>query len=275
MKQTLLISLFLIMFSTICFAAADREVETKSAQPISAYGKTSGGVVTAIQTNSDGSIVINTPSGSTMEIDGSLSIGESLTVGGTGDGNYLEVEPDGTLVFNGDATVWDDLRVAASSAKLLGNSDPDWETMTGSVSQLAFASNVDQEVFFSVQLPHSWKLGSNIEPHVHWSPSTTDAGNVTWALEYAVSDIGGDLTPSTTLTITDAASGTALEHQLADMDFIDMSAYTSSGDVSTMLVCRLYRDVDNGDDYGADAFFHEFDIHYEIDTVGSRAELSK
>ncbi len=54
-----------------------------------------------------------------------------------------------------------------------------------------------------------------------------------------------------------------------------MSGYSASSDVSIMLMCRIYRDVSDGDDYADDAFLLEIDFHYEIDTVGSRAEATK
>lgn len=193
-----------------------------------------------------------------------------------GDGtNIAKCEADGTLVFEGDATVWDDLRVPVSSIKRLGNSDPDWETFLNGTYGLAFSNTVDQEVFFVVQIPHSWKLGSDLHPHVHWSPSNTNTGSVTWKLEYTIADITGTFGATSTLSVTDAGDGTAYKHQLADLGDIDMSGYTDSGDVSIILVCRLYRDVDDGDDYNADAFLHEIDFHFEKDMLGSRLELSK
>ena len=189
--------------------------------------------------------------------------------------NYAGFETDGTLTFNGSATVFDDLRVPISSAKLLGNSDPDWETFVGGTYALAFADNVDQEVFFSCQIPHGWKLGSNLNPHIHWSPDGTDTGSVTWKLEYAISDISGTFTSSTTMSATDAGDGVDRKHQYVDLGDIDMSAYTETNDVSIMLINRLWRDVDDGDDFSGDAFLLEIDFHYEIDTIGSRSEASK
>jgi hypothetical protein len=78
-----------------------------------------------------------------------------------------------------------------------------------------------------------------------------------------------------TITTTDAGDGTINKHQVTGFADIDMSSYTDAGDVSIILMCRLYRDVDNGDDYADDAFLLEFDLHYEIDTMGSNEEASK
>ena len=43
-----------------------------------------------------------------------------------------------------------------------------------------------------------------------------------------------------------------------------------------MLVCRLFRDpADNADTYPQDIAFLQFDIHYEIDSLGSSKEYIK
>ena len=87
-------------------------------------------------------------------------------------------------MFEGNATVWDDLRVSldkgSSSASLeyvLGNPGPQiWY----------FRNNEGLEMMsFVVQLPHSWKEGSTIFPHVHWLPKADKTGNVQWNLDYS------------------------------------------------------------------------------------------
>jgi hypothetical protein len=189
--------------------------------------------------------------------------------------NYTDFDENGTLQFAGDGTVWDDIRVPASTASRLGNSDPDYEVFKNGVYAYAFADNVDQELMFSVQVPHNWKLQTNLNPHVHWSPPTTGTGTVTWKIEYTIADINGTFGSTNTLTCKDAGDGTAYKHQIIDCGDINMSAYADSGDVSIMLICRIYRDVDDADDFVGDAFLLETDFHYEIDTIGSRNELSK
>lgn len=193
---------------------------------------------------------------------------------GTDGSNFTEIEADGTVEFHGDATVWDDLRVSANTVSFLGlGSYPDWETFTYDLQGLAFSSSADEEVHFSVQMPHGWKEGSTIYPHVHWAPSTAASGGVTWVLEYTWANINGTFGSSSTMTFDDSTDSTALKHHIAvNGTGIDGSGKT----LSSMLICRLYRDVsDANDDYGADAFLLEFDIHYELDTVGSRQETSK
>ena len=184
------------------------------------------------------------------------------------DGNYVQLSDVG-LYLIGTATMWDDIRVAAQSVRP-GASSPTWSTFKDSVKTWHFSKVTDQEVEFSVQLPHAWKEGSDIEPHVHWCPIDTDTGNVTWALEYTWANIDGTFGATTAISISDDADGTAYKHQIADFAAISGSGKT----MSSMLVCRLYRDVSE-DDYDNSAAFLEFDFHYQINSLGSKEEYVK
>lgn len=213
---------------------------------------------------------------------GDIDVTGDLTAKGCkfGDGgitDYTEIEADGTIVFNGAAVVWDDIRVPLSSIKRLGFTDPDWvkfaDDGAGStgVYALAFDDTADEEVFFSCQIPHSYKEETDIIPHVHWAPSDGDAGNVTWKLEYTWQNIDGTFGNTSTVSVTDSTDSTSHKHLYAEM-----SAITGTSKIiSSELMCRLYRDVSDGDTYGSDAFLLEFDFHFEKDTVGSRLALTK
>ena len=189
--------------------------------------------------------------------------------------NYSEFETDGTLEFFGDATVFDDLRVPVTSAKP-GNVLPDFGAFVGGglKTWLFDGGGRAEEIHFTVQMPHSYKLGTDIVPHVHWTPTTNlDAGNVKWSLEYTWADIDGTFGASTTITAVDASSTVAWDHLRIDFAAIDGSAITN---ISSMLVCRLFRNsADVQDTYGQDAALLEIDFHYEIDTIGSRELLTK
>lgn len=189
-------------------------------------------------------------------------------------GDYSVFEDDGTLRMEGDAKVWDDLRIPGLSVAK-GASAPDLISWLGAGGLMVngFDGNATSEqVFFTCQLPHSYKQGSDIEPHVHWGPVNANAGNVKWFLEYSWANIDGTFPAITTISIVDAASGTAWDHQVAPF-----STITGTGKmISSMLVCRLYRNPGDGDDtYGSDAGFLEFDFHFEKDTIGSRQEFIK
>jgi len=181
---------------------------------------------------------------------------------------------------------WDDLRVPINAIKLGGVKDPDFEQLkddgsssTG-VFTYAFDSSLEEEVFFVAQIPHEWKLGTALRPHVHWVPTTngTAGQTVSWGLEYTFAELG-EVFPDTTILYGDSIAvgdiTTAFTHSLTPFGEIDM---TSVDKVSSMLVCRLFRDAtgDGGtDDYTSDAALLEFDIHYQIDSNGSDQQYSK
>lgn len=200
--------------------------------------------------------------------------------------DYFEIEADGTLVFLGAATVWDDLRVAAVAAKLGGVKDPGFTVFltNGAGSQGVFLywfdAAVEEELYFAVQLPHSYKEGTNITPHVHWVPKTNGAVGevVSWGLEYAWANNGVTF-GNTTIIYTNT-------HNPADNPLVASRQYKSffaaiagaGKTISSMLVCRLFRDATATgltDSYTDDAGLLEIDFHYEQDTVGSRTITGK
>lgn len=190
----------------------------------------------------------------------------------------LNVECGTQKTIELQTVVWDDLRVAVASAARLGLTDPDWvkvldngATSVG-VYALGFADNRDEEVFFTVQIPHTYKQGTDIYPHVHWLPMSTGTGVVEWQLEYTWTNINGTFGNTTEISCTDSGDGTAYKHQIASF-----SSISGTGkNISSMLLCRLHRDGGNGSDtYVGDAVLLEIDFHYQINTMGSRQELSK
>jgi hypothetical protein len=192
--------------------------------------------------------------------------------------DYTEFEVDGTIKFVGDATTWDDIRVPLSATRVGAAQIPDFSQVadngSGSVGVYAFIfpDSTLKQVFFALQLPHSYKLGSDLHPHIHWMPQTTNTGTVNWEIEYSIISINGTLPNTTLVALPDDGAGVVNTHQLAEN--ADISG-TGLG-LSSMLLGRLSRNGGAGaDDFVGDAALLEFDLHFEQDTVGSREELIK
>lgn len=172
------------------------------------------------------------------------------------------------------ADAWDDLKFPASGINPPGQaSDPDLDTTNGT---WLFAASGTEVIFLIAQMPHAWKAGSEVKPHVHWYKTTSASGDVMWQLEYKKIAIGETMdasftaVTSSTSAITD--NDTAEEHLLTPFSAIDMSDMG----ISDMLVMKLSRlGSDAADTYGADAALLEFDIHYQIDARGSAREYIK
>ena len=86
--------------------------------------------------------------------------------------------------------LWDDIRVPANVVvNVAGPLEPIWMPFIddggGSEGTYALWYDIGQQSFFNIQLPHSWKMGTDLIPHVHWS---TDAGggpgDINWELEW-------------------------------------------------------------------------------------------
>jgi hypothetical protein len=212
--------------------------------------------------------------------------GSSTLTGGVGGGresnttteeNYTKITTDGSLSYVGNATRWDDLKVPVNAVRL-GNSatPPTWSLFLGNTLLLWFDNS--QDVVFTVQMPHGWKEGSAIFPHVHWTTKATvpGANRVTWELEYTWASVG-QVFPATSII-----SGTAVappnEHSIALYEHVITPLGTVGIDatgktLSSMLVCRLSRGA--SDTYGGLAGLLEIDFHYQIDSDGSNQEYNK
>jgi hypothetical protein len=173
--------------------------------------------------------------------------------------------------FFGADTNWDDLRFPATQLRVNpATLKPDFDTTN--VGFLFDAGSVET-LYLIAQMPHGWKLGSTLYPHVHWEPTTTDTGNVYWRLEYKWTSIGETEPGSwTTLNVLDAGDGTALKHQIVSLGTMVGTGQT----LSSIISMKLSRVANDGTDtYTGEALLKEFDIHYEMDTLGSREEYEK
>jgi hypothetical protein len=76
------------------------------------------------------------------------------------------------------------------------------------------------------------------------------------------------------ISVTDAGDGVSYKHQYASFGGLTPPAAVKN--VSSILLCRLYRDTADGEDtFTADSFFMDFGIHIEKDTIGSRSPAGK
>lgn len=177
--------------------------------------------------------------------------------------------------------VYDDLKVTPTAFDFVGSTDPtlvDY-TPTGSGSTTKLYEFAKNDVgYFVVQLPHTYKLGTDISAHIHWTPGqrgTAESGKyVGWKLVYTWANIDGTFPAMATLDLSDACDGTNDKHQMTPAVVID--GHTASKGISSMLICHVTRtDTGADDDWvstvsGQLPFLLEVDFHFEIDTMGSR-----
>lgn len=134
-------------------------------------------------------------------------------------------------------------------------------------------------------MPHDYKQGSNIYPHIHWAPTTDATTNrVEWVLEYQWVNLGGTYAATTAdqisgyLVVGDVGSPTetisAREHTITPMGSGGITGLDKN--ISSVLMCRLYRNgTGSNDTYTSSAALLSLDLHYEIDSFGSSSEYTK
>lgn len=214
-----------------------------------------------------------------LTITGDLVVSGSATMSGTciatsgkfGDmdnGDYSEFEDDGTLVFNGDATVWEDLNFDPVRSGGPVENRPDDVTINN-VYYKEFTSANNQSCGDAQEIPHNAKLSATFHGHAHvFLKSGESAGTtgVTFTVYWVLSETTGTTTGSFTLTATSAQ----LAANAHKVDIYD-SGFTGSSELGAQLALALYR---TGGDAG-DVIVMTYGIHYEIDQVGSKEIVSK
>ena len=166
---------------------------------------------------------------------------------------------------------WDDLRFPAANLKAGTAGVPTWDNTNG-LQEFA----IGDYLFCQVQLPHAWKVGTTLKPHVHWCKITSGPNLVAWQLEYKWAKIGEVMDAAFT-TISDETpdvsdGDTAYQHALTALPDI---VPASDVQISDMLICKVSRIATAGASYGTRAALLEFDIHIEIDSYGSVQEYVK
>lgn len=244
-------------------------------------GGTARGIINGIGTNLDAH---TSSSGSDVHNLGTISNQSASSVNITGGsivsgygrfGNsegFTYFETDGTVVFSGSATVWDDIFFPLVTAKQGQTDKPAFDS--NELGYLFPSSDTSAIMYIVGQMPHSLKVGSNIDPHVHWNQN--HSGSVVFKLDYKWFPIGGSVPASwnthiMNVPVVQYTSGST--HQLSyGSTMISGSMLTSGIGVSSMILMKLYRD-DNT--YSGNAIAYQLDIHYEKDSVGSRTEYAK
>ncbi len=204
-----------------------------------------------------------------------------LKAGNVSAGNYTEFEADGTMVAHGNAATWDDMRIIPGAFVFAGLNDPtivDWQPGGSGTTFKVYEFATSNQAFFTVQVPHGYKEGSNLSVHIHWTPGTR--GNeeadktVAWKLDYSWANIDGTFGVSATADMTDTCTGVDHAHLMTPAVDIPGTGKT----ISSMLVGRIYRDT--GDSWvgtlsGQRPILLEIDFHFEQDTIGSRLVNTK
>ena len=198
----------------------------------------------------------------------------SLKIGSTESGDYLEVEPDGTLVNRGDSTTWDDIVGSLISSRLysvVGKLDYNFANNSITMQSGGSIGDVNDRLIFSFQYPHAAKVNGTMNLHIHWEQY--DDLEREFTIEYRIQNNGSAKTEAWTQVIVTSppndlvpyVSGTI--NQITKLVDVDMTGAS----ISATVQFRLARtDTSLGD---IEATF--IDAHVERDMNGSREEYVK
>lgn len=179
------------------------------------------------------------------------------------------IQPD-VLTLN--TAVYDDLSLGMNSMTPITGSAPTYvkfkdngASSTG-VYTYQFDAATEQGLGFVLELPHSYKDGTDITPTIHWAPMTTNTGNVVWGIEYTIMYPGGTFGATTLVNATTAASGVIGQSQYSPFSAITGSTFLKS----TTIIGRVFRKAaDAADTFTGLAAGLSINFHIQKDKIGS------
>lgn len=199
------------------------------------------------------------------------SSGEAATFGDIENGDYVEIEADGTIILHGEATVWEDLNFSVENSGGPTATHPDDVTING-VFHKEFTSANNQNCGSSAEIYHKAKLDITLYPHLHLflksgeSIGTTGVTfTINWELRQSIGTTSGSVDLSATSAELDTTSGAN------KLNIYDPIGFAGPTELGAQLALKLERSA--GD--AGDVIVTTYGIHCEIDSVGSREPTVK
>jgi hypothetical protein len=193
--------------------------------------------------------------------------------------DYISTTASGFMQATGAATWWDDIRIEAERTRIGVVAPTDETGFRGDANFYSrnFVYTQADEVQFDLQFPHGVKSVCTVYPHVHFSPwgasAATATPSVQFMLEYYWADYNSQF-PAAASTLPMIASWAA-DKQWYHVKMTNSTGVAYNKALSSIMKCRLYRDNTVANNYPDKAAFLSFDIHCEMDTIGSNSEWSK
>lgn len=187
-----------------------------------------------------------------------------------GDGtNYTQIAADGTITLFGTAMVEKYLVIGVGELRK-GGGVPD-EGVIGTFPVLLFDDAATEGTHYTLHLPVDWVDGTDLNLAIYWCPTTDDSGKqVSWEIDWearahAVGAAGEILgAGSANIPIHDDTYAGANNAQ--ETGYATISGGSLAADDSIGLF--IYRDHDDGDNYGQDVALIHIEVKYISDRWG-------
>lgn len=173
-----------------------------------------------------------------------------------------------TVVY--DTTIWEDLNFSPDRSGGPVETRP-VDVTINNVIHKEFTNSNNQLCGATQEIPHNYKLNTNLHPHCHiFLKSGESAGTtgVTFKFYWELRETTGTTSGSTTLSATSAQLGTTAGANKLD---IYSGSFAGSAELGAQLAVTIARTA--GD--AGDIIVTTYGVHYEKDTPGSRTETTK
>lgn len=192
-----------------------------------------------------------------------------ITVGSAfigGDVNRTKFDQDGSVSFEGDATVWEDLNFSVESSGGPAATTPNDVVING-VFYKEFDSGNNQNCGSGQEIPHKAKLGNKLHPHIHLflkAGESVGTTGVTFTVNWELRQVSGVTHGSVDLSATSAQLNTVAG--ASKLDIYDSTGFVGPTELGAQISLKIERTAGNA----GDIIVTTYGVHYEIDAVGSK-----
>lgn len=139
-------------------------------------------------------------------------------------------------------------------------------TLSATTGLWTFSGTADNVAVFTIQMPHGWTKGTELDPHIHFGYPTGGVATSAWHLEWKAASVNGSF-PATWASGTSVISvGTgATVHQLGSL--IDFTPAVGHSGIIQIQLSRLASS--DARDTAGDIILYAFDMHYLRESNGS------
>jgi len=192
----------------------------------------------------------------------------------------LNFPPEKTKVLN--PAVWDDMRIVPGAFTFPGVADPtlgSWQPGGAGETFRLYKFQNNDYVDWTVQVPHTYKEGTNILPHVHWTPHANGTGNngntVAWEIAITWANVNGVFPSSSLYTMVATCDGVDDKHLVQSASVQPPGAGKLISSMIKGILRRAGGDSWSGAGGENQPGLLELDFHFQVDTEGSRQEFVK
>ncbi len=205
-----------------------------------------------------------------------LTLLKELILGNKSSGNYTEYDVYGVPRYKGNATLWVDMIADLFGKRLsstAGKVDYDWDENAINFQSGGSISNIADRVQGNQEINHNFKVGTSItfKPHIHWFQGALTKYVLT--AKYRLQRNGQVKTTDwITIIMTANDSSDIWTYSSGVLNqitrFPDITINCGISDTIQWQMART-------DSLGGDMLVYFFDLHGEIDSLGSEEEISK